>query len=362
MSRVSRGKPHRPYPVTQERVRAMCVCWMCVCCDAGAGTGDVCLRTDLPPVHNLICVLDWGLGHASRSLALAARLEAAGQRVSWASSGPAAELLRRELPGRTVHELPPYVVRYPTGNMVWNVATQLPRWLSTIRAEHRTLARLADRLRPDRIISDSRFGCYHPEVTSVFLTHQLHPITGFPPAEWLYRRYLTAHYREFWVPDEPAPDRTRGLLSGQLSATAGYPEVTFLGPLSKLGSCGRAQSDERFDVLLLLSGPEPARTKFEAGQIARFAATNQRVALVRGLPAHTAAPAIPDHWSLWNYAGSGQLRNLILSSDRIVCRPGYSTLMDLHQLGRLDRSVELHPTPGQTEQLYLSGWVKNNFQ
>lgn len=36
---------------------------------------------------------------------------------------------------------------------------------------------------------------------------------------------------------------------------------------------------------------------------------------------------------------------------QIVCRSGYSSIMDLHTIGR---KAHLIPTPGQTEQIYLA--------
>jgi UDP-N-acetylglucosamine:LPS N-acetylglucosamine transferase len=39
-------------------------------------------------------------------------------------------------------------------------------------------------------------------------------------------------------------------------------------------------------------------------------------------------------------------------SEKVICRSGYSTIMDLHILGV---EAEFHPTPGQTEQEYLAG-------
>ena len=298
------------------------------------------------PVHNLLCVLDWGLGHASRSLALADQLRSAGQTVSWAAAGPALTMLRRERPGETLHELPAYAVRYYGDNMVWNVARQLTKWARVIRAERRAVARIVAGGGIDRIISDSRFGCRHPAVRSVFMTHQLRPITGFAPADWVYH-HLLARFDEHWVPDEQGPDG-RGLLSGRLSDPSGFPDVKFIGPLSRLPA---GETAGAVDVLLLLSGPEPARTRFEYRLIRRFAASGRSVVLVRGLPADRSAPAVPAHWRVLPYADAPTLSGLLATAGLIVCRSGYSTLMDLRQLGR---TAELHPTPGQTEQLYLA--------
>jgi hypothetical protein len=43
----------------------------------------------------------------------------------------------------------------------------------------------------------------------------------------------------------------------------------------------------------------------------------------------------------------------MLQAEKIVVRSGYSTIMDLAVLGVLNKA-EFHPTPGQTEQEYLS--------
>ena len=45
------------------------------------------------------------------------------------------------------------------------------------------------------------------------------------------------------------------------------------------------------------------------------------------------------------------LNTAILQSDLIICRPGYSTIMDLARLGK--KAIFI-PTPGQTEQEYLA--------
>jgi predicted glycosyltransferase len=53
------------------------------------------------------------------------------------------------------------------------------------------------------------------------------------------------------------------------------------------------------------------------------------------------------------------LSRLICNAKTIVCRSGYSTLMDLHHLKK--QAVILIPTPGQYEQLYLANYWKEKF-
>ncbi|THH34929.1 glycosyltransferase [Neolewinella litorea] len=303
-------------------------------------------------MHTLLTPLDWGLGHAARSLSLARRLEAEGQRVSWASSGPAAEMLRRELPGRVVHELPAYEVSYPSKNMKWNVARQAWGWARTVRREHRATAQLVEELGIDQIVSDSRFGCYHPEVRSIFLTHQLHPITHFAPASAVYRWQL-GRFSEYWVPDDP----DHGRLSGKLSDPSGFENVRFIGPLPHLRP---RPGTEPFDLLALLSGPEPMRTRLENILLPQLAALSATVKVVRGLPEEAPPPAGDHPFEIVNFADTDTLSSLLTAARFVVARSGYSTLMDLRALGK---KAVLIPTPGQTEQEYLAqraqlqGWA-----
>ncbi|CAH1002390.1 UDP-N-acetylglucosamine--N-acetylmuramyl-(pentapeptide) pyrophosphoryl-undecaprenol N-acetylglucosamine transferase [Neolewinella maritima] len=304
-------------------------------------------------MHTLIAPLDWGLGHAARSLALARQLQARGDRVSWACSGPAAEMLRRELPeGTRIHRLPSYRVHYRSTSMVWNVSRQLWHWQATIRAERRATARLVTELGPDRIVSDSRFGCYDPRVESVFLSHQLHPITHFAPASAAYAWQLR-HFDAYWVPDHPGHDR----LSGKLSSARGFDRVKYIGPLPHTAP---AAGEQPYDLLALLSGPEPMRTRLEDILLPQLGATQLSVRLVRGLPAPDTPELRLDHTEVLPFADTPTLSRLLTAAEFVIARPGYSTLMDLRAMGK---PAILIPTPGQTEQAYLAqraqlqGWA-----
>lgn len=320
-----------------------------------------------PHRRNLICVLDWGLGHASRSLALAHRLEAAGEVVVWAAAGSATHFLRREHPAATVLELPAYGVRYPTQSMVWNVLRQAPRWWRVARRERKLMADYVKEHGVDRIISDNRFGCFVRGVNNVWLSHQLHPIVPLGTVGVLYRRYLRRRFQEFWVPDYGDDER----LSGKLSAPVGYPAVKFIGPLSRLGRAAPPNQSARQPrlrpqlkgqrLLLLLSGPEPARSHLEGDLVRALEQSSYWVSVVRGLPSDGApSRAWPGHWEIVDFADAERLAALLVRADLVICRSGYSSLMDLRVL---NKSAVLIPTPGQTEQLYLAaraeaqGWA-----
>lgn len=299
-------------------------------------------------------VLDWGLGHASRSLALIDRLEREGHEIYLGSSGRAQTMLRLERPGLECFDLPAYDVRYPTDSMALNVARQLPKWWRTVRAEQRATTQLVRNLGIDRIISDSRFGCYVPGTESILLTHQLHPIFDFTPLSKAYTYWLQ-RFDEIWVPDHPGPDR----ISGKLSDPVGYRDVKFIGPLSRLMPTNPPPST---DLLVLLSGPEPARTKLEQKLLRELNERKESCVFVRGLPGRNLPPLpkVRPGVTVVNFMPTPVLGPHLNGAATVVCRSGYSTIMDLVALGK--RAI-LIPTPGQTEQIYLGarareqGWA-----
>lgn len=327
------------------------------------------MQAPQPGRRNLLCILDWGLGHASRSLALAQALEAAGETTFLASSGRALHFLKAESPGENIYQLPAYDVTYPTRFMPLNVALQLPRWVRTIWRERRCMERLINELDIDRIISDNRFGCYHPDVPSVFLTHQLHPITHNGLVSWTYRNYLQ-RFDEFWVPDYAQPAQR---ISGKLSTTTGYQNVSFIGPLSRLVPAGQRKRGAPADptdqplplamkdvppglrLLALLSGPEPMRTQLEAIIMNQLNNIPGPHVLVRGIPGGSLPLPCqkPANLTVVDFADAPLLTQLLPAAQHIICRSGYSSLMDIHAVTEGDKLI-LVPTPGQTEQIYLA--------
>ena len=55
-----------------------------------------------------------------------------------------------------------------------------------------------------------------------------------------------------------------------------------------------------------------------------------------------------------------QLAQCIRNAEMIICRSGYSTLMDLHIFNK--EKLILIPTPGQSEQIYLANYWQEKFK
>ena len=148
-------------------------------------------------------------------------------------------------------------------------------------------------------------------------------------------------------------------MSGNLSdSDAVSIPVEYIGPQSALSIFDLdIATIDRSDYLILLSGVEPQRTILENSLIDKFKFSNKKITLVRG--SDTEVKIENKNISVINFAYGAELKKLILSAETIICRSGYSTLMDLNFLKK--EKLILVPTPGQTEQKYLAQYWKEKF-
>lgn len=299
----------------------------------------------------LVAPLNWGLGHAARCVPLIQSLQYMGVEVLLASDGGAMRLLEAEFPNLSVIEIPSYRIRYEYSNMVRNIAWQLPRITYAIRAEHRAVEKLVQEHDIHGIISDNRYGCFNAKVSSIILTHQLHLRVPNSFLQWGANRMLRRALRQFdivWAPDVA----TTPNLSGELShgEPIVHPNTRFIGPLSRLQP---GQGSTEYDVAVVLSGPEPQRTYLEQRLLEQAMLLPYKFIFVQGKTQAKKHHYAADNVEVVSYLTSYELNQVLLASDVIVCRSGYSSIMDLAALGR---KALLIPTPGQTEQEYLAAY------
>lgn len=301
----------------------------------------------------LVAPLDWGLGHATRCIPLIRQLQALGHTVLLAGEGSVARLLQAEFPQLPLLPLAGYRVRYSRSGkgMTLALLRQIPRLLRTIRREHRWLLKTVEQEKIDFIISDNRYGLWHPKVPSVILTHQL--AVQHPAARWtepLIRKLLYRHIRRFracWVPDTAENSGLAGALS--------HPPVKPDTPLHYIGWQSRFETSSHTSIpghwLILLSGPEPQRSLLENLLLRQLETFPGTATVVRGLPGHERALPSTGRFNFYNHLPAAELQTLIGEAEFVLSRSGYSTLMDLL---KLQKKAFLIPTPGQTEQEYLA--------
>ncbi|WP_373552373.1 glycosyltransferase [Haliscomenobacter sp.] len=301
-------------------------------------------------VKTLVTPLDWGLGHATRSVPLIQKQLEQGHEVHLASSGRALAFLKVTFPDLPCHQLPDYAISYPKANLYWPMVRQLPKIIVTIAREQRVVRQLQQKIGFQQVISDQRYGCYIPGAFNAFVTHQLHlPLQdwfGGSGGQWMHETLIRKRFQECWVPDwEEAPG-----LAGDLS----HPPFTgiktrYLGPLSRLH---KMEAPIQYRIAFVLSGPEPQRSIWEAEireQVRAF--PEEHFFLLQGKPEVPFFQEQEGNLTAAPHLDTAGLSLLFAQSGLIVCRSGYSTLMDLAVTGR---PAWLVPTPGQPEQEYLA--------
>ena len=297
----------------------------------------------------IFCVLNWGLGHASRSVPVIHELLSQGFYVELASDGRAGGLLKSEFPELVYHEMPGYDVSYPSENMQWNIVKQFPKIVSAISSE-KSWVRQLHKVNPfDILISDNRYGCRIPGVYNIMISHQIKPLTGSESTNWLASRIsqrMFSKYDEVWIPDEKAMR-----LSGYLGDASGLSNAHCIGLLSRNLSVGTSIS-KKYKSVAILSGPEPQRSYLESWVRKQWSDWKEPHLIVRGVTEGSSEiRQLTDSGYEVDFLSGRAWQNAILSAEVVVGRSGYSSIMDYISWRK---KCILIPTPGQYEQEYLS--------
>jgi UDP-N-acetylglucosamine:LPS N-acetylglucosamine transferase len=315
----------------------------------------------------LIAPLDWGLGHTIRCIPIIRELIEQGFEVVIACNSEQRIVLSAEFAKLHFVNLTGYNVSYGRSRLstILRIILQVPKILIAIKREQGQLKRILAQFTPNIIISDNRYGVFSSSIYSVFITHQLNILSGAGKhCDNLLRSATYKHigrFAECWVPDF----ESGFTLGGRLSHPISKPpfKVSYIGPLSRLHRCipspdrTSSQTTSRTPVpaiLAILSGPEPQRSALEKLLFHQLVSFNTEAIIVRGLPSETLKPVSAPNTSskirIIDFADSHELNRLICAADIVICRSGYTSVMDLF---KLRKKAILIPTPGQTEQEYL---------
>lgn len=302
----------------------------------------------------LIAPLNWGLGHATRCIPIIKALQENNFIPIIASDGIALALLRKEFPYIQTLELPSYQIEYAKNgkNFKWKLLKNLPKMMEAIWEEKRLVKKWVKKYAIEGIISDNRLGVFSPKVPSVFITHQLNVMTG--NTTWItsiLHQKIIKKYTECWVPDiENAPNLTGKL--GHLKTNT--LDLKYIGPLSSLH---KKEVPQKYDLMVILSGPEPQRGILEEilkREVLRF---DGKVVFIKGIVEKEQKKEEIENITYYNFMNTRQIEQTFNESEIVLSRSGYTTIMDL---AVLQKKAFFIPTPGQYEQEYLAKKLKNN--
>ncbi len=307
----------------------------------------------------LVCPMDWGLGHATRMVPVIEALKKKKNiRIILGADNRPLEFLKQRYPGLEVIKFPGYAPRYPAkGAMVLKMIAEMPEMKKQADKAHLFLEALIDEKKIDVVISDNRYELWSEKAKTVFVTHQLNIQTpryggvAKPALRQMIYSYIKKH-DELWIPDDAGDNN----LSGALSHIDNFPLANyhFIGPLTRFQYVKPQFPEQNIDLLILLSGPEPQRTILEIKLKDQAFQSGLNTVILQGRTEESHQIKM-GNVVIFSHLPDERFAGMIVKAKTIICRPGYSSLMDLAWFGK--RAVFI-PTPGQTEQEFLAESLK----
>ena len=296
----------------------------------------------------LIAPLNWGLGHAARCIPIINALLEQQYKPILATDGAALALLKKEFPTLEILELPSYQIEYSKKgeNLKWQLLKNSLKTVKAIQQEKKIIKNWIEKYNINGIISDNRLGVFSNKVPSVYITHQLNVLSG--NTTWLTSKIhqnIIKKYTECWVPDSKNTPNLTGELGHLEKANL---NLKYIGPLSRLQ---KKEIDKKYDLMVLLSGPEPQRGILEEKLKIEILNFSGQTIFIKGVVEKNQIKEQVDNVTYYNFMSSSELEQAFNESEMVLCRSGYTTVMDLV---KLRKKAFFIPTPGQYEQEYLA--------
>lgn len=299
----------------------------------------------------LVAPLDWGIGHSTRCIPVINALISNNYEVILAADSRPLHLLSTEFPQLEMIRFEGYNIKYSKYlHMTLSMILQIPKLLWNIKKENSALDEIIKGYQIDGVISDNRFGLYSSKVPCVFITHQLEiQAPSFAESIRNFNYQYINKYNACWVIDDEKIN-----LAGNLSKPDSLPNNThYIGIQSRFE---KQEIKKKYDFLAIVSGPEPQRTILEKGLVKALKDRKEKSLIVLGKPEINTSNQI-GNLTIKSHLDAKDLNTAISQSELIICRSGYSTVMDL---AKLEKKAIFIPTPGQTEQEYLAHNFKDS--
>lgn len=269
-------------------------------------------------------------------------------------------MLQKEFPLLKSYALPSYNIKYSKSgkNLKFKLLLSIPSVISAVKKEHKIVAQIIKKEGIVGSISDNRFGVYNSNIPAVYITHQLTVLSGKTTGiTSKTHQKIIKNFNECWVPDFENELNFSGDL-GRLETTDF--NLKYLGILSRFKP---VKCTNKYNLLIVLSGPEPQRTLLENKLFLELKNYQGKVLFVRGtlennLKLETSNLTIGQsrNIKIRNYLLKDALEEALNESEIVIARSGYSSIMDLAVLGKKAFFI---PTPGQFEQEYLAKTLKD---
>jgi len=307
----------------------------------------------------LVCPLDWGLGHASRDVSLIRKLLEKNNEVILGGDGSSLEFFKIEFPYLEIIQIPSHKFTYSRIFPAWfMIMVQIPDFLNGVIKEHRFLKKIIHQYHLNLVISDARYGLWDPQIQSVIITHQIRIrmpwlLKVFEYPIYYLNRLALSKFSQLWIPDIPGDPNLSGVLSHNITIPSDSFYIGFLSRFKENNIL--SLPSENYEVVFLLSGPEPQRSFLENKITSQLLQQNKKSLVIGGKTGEKTSEELSESCRRVSFLSGDALYNILKNTKYIICRSGYSTIMDLVTIGK---TAFLIPTPGQTEQEYLARYLE----
>jgi len=313
----------------------------------------------------LIAPLNWGLGHATRCVPIINALIKEDFQPILAGDGDSLKLLQKEFPKLKSYQLPSYDIQYTKKgkHLKYKLLLDTPKILKIVKEEERIVSRIIKKENIQGIISDNRFGVRSYKIPSVYITHQINVLSGITTfITSKFHQKIISKFDECWVPDYKSSPNLAGKLSHINNSKL---NLKYISPISRFNLVIPTDPDsyregmtnsKKYDIMVLLSGPEPQRTILEEKLLNELKTYPKKVLFVRGVISDKEISTENTNVDIVNFMLQKDLQKAILESKIVIARSGYSTIMDLE---KLRAKAFFIPTPGQFEQEYLAKYLED---
>jgi uncharacterized protein (TIGR00661 family) len=304
-----------------------------------------------------ISPLSWGLGHATRDIPIIREFIDRGHEVTIGTSQGAFHLLKKECPDCDFIYFEDYPAPYSSTKYFFpKFIANIPVLAKALSEEKKRTDKLISQNNYDVIISDNRLGVYSKIIPSFFISHQLR--YSFPyymrPAETVsqyFNEYFHKKFERVIIPSN-SPHDNGNCLSGKLCLSIRKTTNMKAYYAGILSSVQKMDISEDLDFLIIISGPEPQRTILEKIVLKQVQELPGEKIVLLGRPQDNFEKKLDSRTTVRSYVTEEEKIILMNRAKFIISRSGYTTMMDMAELGK--KHGIFIPTPGQTEQEYLS--------
>jgi len=292
-----------------------------------------------------ISVLNWGLGHVTRSIPIIESLCRQNNALFIFCNEHQKLIFSQYLTDVNFVNHRGYPFKFNgKGRFKIDLLLTSRKLYQYLKFEKKLAHTYVEKYKLDMLISDQRYG-FISKVPSIFITHQLQfPVQGIYKLGNLIHRQQISKFSSIWI-----MDNEHERYAGKLSQNINYDKAIYIGCHSRFQLLEK-RIEKQVKGILVFNGPEVYSQflldtfipQIKNGEIEKIVGPESVRSLLERKNIKTPFFASTDMSSI---------DALFITASKIFGFFGYTTLMDCLELGC---DYNLIPTPGQDEQIYLA--------